>query len=1310
MGVAVTTFGDGFNMLALTRSPRQLAFSTTGPGLLSSSSTSVEWIAGNYHVQLTGSGIDPISWQHPFAFSGTITDITIKDSSGNTLLNASGLSVPGISFDNGDSFTTRYGIQWLVAFGSTAINPLGDPQTITGTDGADTLVIGNNATAALKAGDDHLHLRYGISEVDGGVGFDTVGIPWYHVNPDPNFTLNSTIVHNADGTVTVDYFESTVTLRNVEAIQFIDDFVDLSQPQPLVSITADDLAGVTEGNSTTFTVRLNAAVISGSLTVDVYPSFGDPNATTHGGLTYNNSQYLTDWEIQPSSVTGLFQVGPLHYQLTFNAGDPLEKKIVVNTTPDPFIEANEENFTLNIGVDPNTGFTVDPASSFASSKVLNDDGPFTPTPQVSSSSPFPDPIAQYLKDDIQAASDRLSAIIPGFPSLTIEVVGADLDGNDVASGGPGKILLDNGPFLGFPLVAIPKGLLKFNGGTDPNPTIPDIRLTVDIPRLLSTYSGGRDESTGGNTVDMPSILAHEILHGLGVGLVSPYKPLGMTLWDTFLSGVPVPDGFGVSFSGPLSGTVALSGIGEHLFNDKDLMYEAYLGHPTNASTIHSLLIQDLLQKASAASFSKGSLSDGYISGATVFVDINNNGALDAGEMASLSDGSGLFDRVGGGGPIVALGGTDIATGLPFTGRLAAPEGSFVITPLTTLVQALFARGIAAPNEKVLTAFGLDPTIDLTTFIPIAAAGGGDPNGQAAFFAGTIVLDTLTTVASVLAGNDPAQYAGAFDAALNAMADLVIAQGTDLDLNNESQIKALLNNALAIGSFTLDATVIDGVATIVAALNAAAEAAGGGTGVALVAALSSIALVAQGAASDALKDVGDGSLEVATALDTFTGANLSNAIKEAKSQTGDVDGPAVQNASQAIADTYATNEDTPFTIGASGVLENDIDFDGDLLTAILVSDVTHGTLAFNDDGSFIYTPDANYSGSDSFTYKANDGNLDSTAATVTITIDAVNDSAVITGAKTGSVTEDSQLTATGQLTVVDPDTGEASFQAATIAGAYGSLVLSAEGAWTYTLDNTNLSVQALTSTQTLPDTLQVLSADGTTASINITINGADDLSANVVTGTGRGEMLRGTSADDIITPFAGRDIVNARSGDDIIKATLNDGSDFYYGDGGSDTIDYSTLTQRVEVKLGTLFGIGTGMATGRQNGVDVLGSIENVVGSQADDKIKGNSLANVLEGGAGNDRMEGGGGSDSFVFKPDFGKDRITNFDVNPAGGQDFLDISAFGITNADFRERVAIADVGADTLATIDGDPNQTIRLVGIGNASTVSVDDFLLL
>ena len=85
------------------------------------------------------------------------------------------------------------------------------------------------------------------------------------------------------------------------------------------------------------------------------------------------------------------------------------------------------------------------------------------------------------------------------------------------------------------------------------------------------------------------------------------------------------------------------------------------------------------------------------------------------------------------------------------------------------------------------------------------------------------------------------------------------------------------------------------------------------------------------------------------------------------------------------DSYSTAEDGLLNVAAPGVLGNDNDGESDLLSAVLVSGPSNGSLTLNADGSFSYTPAANFSGSDSFTYKANDGQADSNVATVNITV-------------------------------------------------------------------------------------------------------------------------------------------------------------------------------------------------------------------------------------------------------------------------------------------------------------------------------------
>lgn len=88
---------------------------------------------------------------------------------------------------------------------------------------------------------------------------------------------------------------------------------------------------------------------------------------------------------------------------------------------------------------------------------------------------------------------------------------------------------------------------------------------------------------------------------------------------------------------------------------------------------------------------------------------------------------------------------------------------------------------------------------------------------------------------------------------------------------------------------------------------------------------------------------------------------------------------------AVADSYTGNHDSVLAVIIPGVLTNDIDADGNPLTAQLTVAPSHGTLTLNANGSFNYTPNRSFLGKDTFTYTATDGMATSPAATVTITV-------------------------------------------------------------------------------------------------------------------------------------------------------------------------------------------------------------------------------------------------------------------------------------------------------------------------------------
>ena len=123
--------------------------------------------------------------------------------------------------------------------------------------------------------------------------------------------------------------------------------------------------------------------------------------------------------------------------------------------------------------------------------------------------------------------------------------------------------------------------------------------------------------------------------------------------------------------------------------------------------------------------------------------------------------------------------------------------------------------------------------------------------------------------------------------------------------------------------------------------------------------------------------------------------------------------------------YVVAEDGTLNVSAAnGVLANDFDLDGDPLTAVLDTGPSNAAaFILNPDGSFTYTPTADFNGIDSFTYHANDGSADSNIVTVTIRVDPVNDAPVITsdgGGATAAVNVQENTAAVTTVTATDVD--------------------------------------------------------------------------------------------------------------------------------------------------------------------------------------------------------------------------------------------------------------------------------------------------
>ena len=179
-------------------------------------------------------------------------------------------------------------------------------------------------------------------------------------------------------------------------------------------------------------------------------------------------------------------------------------------------------------------------------------------------------------------------------------------------------------------------------------------------------------------------------------------------------------------------------------------------------------------------------------------------------------------------------------------------------------------------------------------------------------------------------------------------------------------------------------------------------------------------------------------------------------------------------------SFTVDEDTSY----SGQLTGN-DADGDSLTYAIASNASQGTVSLTNSatGAFTYSPNAGINGSDSFTFRVNDGTIDSSTATVSITITPVNDAPTANSASL-FVAEDS--TYSGQLSGSDPDGDSLTFSIATN-GSKGTALISdnTTGAFTYTPDTNTTGTDSFTFTV----------SDGTlssaSATISVSITGAND---------------------------------------------------------------------------------------------------------------------------------------------------------------------------------------------------------------------------
>ncbi|AUV80399.1 hypothetical protein C2R22_00960 [Salinigranum rubrum] len=214
----------------------------------------------------------------------------------------------------------------------------------------------------------------------------------------------------------------------------------------------------------------------------------------------------------------------------------------------------------------------------------------------------------------------------------------------------------------------------------------------------------------------------------------------------------------------------------------------------------------------------------------------------------------------------------------------------------------------------------------------------------------------------------------------------------------------------------------------------------------------------------LAEPSNGSVSVASGTFTYTPdadfAGSDSFTYQVDDGNGGTDGgtvsvsvTAVNDAPVADGDSYTTDEDTELVVDASaGVLGNDADVDGDTLTATVTGGPANGSLSLAADGSFDYTPDPDFFGSDTFTYEVDDGNGGTDAGAVSVTVTGVNDGPTATG-DSYTTDEDTTLSVSAPGVLGDDTDADDDTLTATVASgpANGSLSLAADGSFDYTPD-------------------------------------------------------------------------------------------------------------------------------------------------------------------------------------------------------------------------------------------------------------------
>jgi len=390
----------------------------------------------------------------------------------------------------------------------------------------------------------------------------------------------------------------------------------------------------------------------------------------------------------------------------------------------------------------------------------------------------------------------------------------------------------------------------------------------------------------------------------------------------------------------------------------------------------------------------------------------------------------------------------------------------------------------------------------------------------------------------------------------------------------------------------------------------------------------------------------------------------------------------------VNDAPVADNDT-FTVAEDGslhdsVLANDREVDGDTVTATLVTGPANGALTLNGDGSFTYVPDADFSGTDSFTYQTSDGELTSNTALVTIVVTPVNDAPV---AKDDDYTVGEGTQLTGNVLDNDTDIDGDRLTAEVVSGpSHGSLKLNADGTFTYTpeadYNGTDSFVYSVTDAKNATSNLA-------TVTINVTpVNDAPVATDDSYT-TDEGTQLTGNVLGNDTDIDGDTLTVSVGTGPQHGSLTLNaDGSFTYAPTGdyhGADEFTYTVSDGQGGTAVGTV-----NITVSPLNDAPV--AVDDSVTTDEDTPVRGNVLTNDTDPdgketiqsasvvtGPANGTLEFDGATGEFTYTPNPDYNGTDSFTYTVTDGTLTSDVATVTITVTAVNDAPVAGD---DTVTT----------------------------